>query len=79
VHLAVALLPKIPKPLVVHLLVLGSGDEARRRLGLVNGAIAVNTRAARLQLGVRPQRLRRTLGVIEAMAVAIDGVTVISR
>jgi len=28
VHLAVALLPEIPQPLVTHFLVLGRGDEA---------------------------------------------------
>ena len=32
VHLAVALLTQIPQPLVMHLLVLGGGNEARGRL-----------------------------------------------
>jgi hypothetical protein len=63
----------------MHLLMLGSGDEARSRLGLVNRAIAVNTRAARLRLGLRPQWLRQALGVIKAAPLAIDGVTIISR
>ena len=51
VHLAIALLPQIPKPLVVHLLVLGRGNEAGCRLRLVNRPIAMNLGAARLRLG----------------------------
>ena len=69
VHLAVALLPQIPQPLVVHLLVLGRGDEARRRLGLIDRAIAVDLGAARLLFGPDAQRLRRTLGVIKTLAI----------
>ena len=58
VHLAVALLPQIPQPLVMHLLVLGRGDEARGRLRLVDRPVAVDLGAARLRLGPRAQRLR---------------------
>ena len=53
VHLAVALLPQIPEPLVMHLLVLGRGNEARGRFGLVDRPIAVDLGAARLRLGPR--------------------------
>src|SRR5882724_7472632 len=74
VHLAVALLPQVPEPLVVHLLVLGSGDEARGGLGLVDRPVAMDLGAPRLRLGMRPQRLRRAFGVIEAAAVAEDGI-----
>ena len=42
VHLAVALLPQVPEPLVMHLLVLGSGDEARGGLCLVDRPVAVD-------------------------------------
>ena len=77
VHLAVALLAQIPQPLVVHLLVLGRGDEARRGLGLVDRAVAVDFRAARLRLGLRPQRFRGALGMIETAAIAVDGIGVI--
>src|SRR5262249_39593847 len=58
--------------LVVHLLVLGRGDEARGGLRLVDRAAAVDLGAARLGLGPRAQRLRGGLGVIEAAAVAHD-------
>src|SRR5499427_10936604 len=47
-HLAVALLPQVPQPLVMHLLVLGRVNEARGRLGLVDRPTAVNLRTARL-------------------------------
>ncbi len=57
VHLAVALLAQIPQPLVMHLLVLGRGDEAGRSFRLVDRPIAVDLRAARLRLGSRSQRL----------------------
>ena len=78
VHLAVALLAQVPEPLVVHLLVLGGGDEARGRLGLVDRAVAVDLRAARLLLaGLRPQRLRGSLGMIEAAAAADDRLGVV--
>ena len=77
VHLAVALLPQVPQPLVVHLLVLGRGDEARGGLRLIDRPIAVDLGAARLRLGTRPQRLRRALGVIEAAAVADDGIGIV--
>ena len=40
-HLTIALLPQVPKPLVMHFLVLGSGDEARGGLCLVNWPVAV--------------------------------------
>jgi hypothetical protein len=76
VHFAVALLPEIPQPLVVHFLVLGGTDEARGGLGLVDRPIAVNLGATRLFLGLRPQRLRRRLRVIEATARSIDAISV---
>ena len=72
VHLAVALLPQIPKPLVVHLFVLGRGDEARGGFRLVDRPIAVDLGAARLRFGPRTQRLRGRLGVIETTAVPDD-------
>ena len=50
-HFAVALLPQIPEPLVVHLLVLGRGDEARGGFCLVDRPAAVDLCAARLRLG----------------------------
>ena len=51
VHLAVALLPQVPEPLVMHLLVLGRGDEARGRLRLVDRPVAADLCASRLLLG----------------------------
>jgi len=47
-HLAVALLPQIPQPLVMHLLVLGRRNETRGGLRLVDRSAAVNLGAARL-------------------------------
>ncbi|MEH2566064.1 hypothetical protein V1289_005691 [Bradyrhizobium sp. AZCC 2289] len=73
-HLAVALLSQIPEPLVMHLLVLGSGDEARGSLLLVDRSVAADLGAPRLWLGSRPQRLRCSLGVIKAAAAADDGI-----
>src|SRR5260370_23182782 len=58
VHLAVALLSQIPEPLVVHLLVLGGGDEARGSLLLVDRSVAANLGTPRLRLGGGPQRFR---------------------
>jgi len=46
----VTLLPQVPQALVMHLLVFGRGDEARRGLGLVNGPIAMDFCAMRLRL-----------------------------
>src|SRR5271169_2891453 len=77
VHLAVALLPQIPQPLVVHLFVLGRGNEARGRLRLVDRPIAMDFGSARLRLGMRPQRLRGCLGMIEAMAIADNSIGVV--
>src|SRR6266436_6234577 len=74
VHLAVSLLSEIPEPLVMHLLVLGSGDEARGSFLLVDRSVAADLRTPRLRLGSRPQRLRCSLGVIQATAVADDGI-----
>src|SRR6267154_1929220 len=74
VHLAVALLSQIPEPLVMHLLVLGSGDEARGSLLLVDRSVAADFGTPRLRLGNRPQRLRCSLGVIQAAAAADDGI-----
>src|SRR6516225_12380960 len=45
VHLAVALLPQIPQPLVVHLLVLGRLNKARGGFRLIDRAIAVDSGA----------------------------------
>src|SRR5216684_2082104 len=74
VHLAVALLSQIPEPLVMHLLVLGSGDEARGSLLLVDRSVAADLGTPRLRLGSRPQRLRCSFGVIQAAAVVDDGI-----
>jgi len=71
-HLAVALLSQIPKPLVVHLLVLGRGNETRGGFRLVDRPIAVHLGAARLRLRPRTQWLRGRLRVIEVMAVTGD-------
>jgi hypothetical protein len=49
-HLAIALLPQIPQPLVMHLLVLGRGNKARGGFRLVDRPIAVDLGAARLRL-----------------------------
>src|SRR5437879_3768645 len=57
VHLAVALLPQVPEPLVVHLLVLGSGDEASGGFRLVDRPVAMDLGTTRLRLGMRSQRL----------------------
>jgi len=61
VHLAVALLPEIPEPLVMHLLVLRSGDEACGGLRLVDRSVAMDLGTSRLLLGMRPQRFRPAL------------------
>ena len=42
VHLAVTLLAQIPQPLVMHLLVLGGGNEAHGRFRLDDGSIAMD-------------------------------------
>jgi hypothetical protein len=76
VHLAVAFLPEVPQPFVVHLLVLGRGNEAGGRFRLVDRPIAVDLGTARLWLGLRAQRLRGALGVIEAVAVSDNGMGV---
>ena len=72
VHLAVALLPQIPQPLVVHLFVLGRGNKTDGGFRLVDGAIAVDLGAARLGLRARAQWFRGRLGMIETAAVAVD-------
>src|ERR1700692_2280852 len=59
VHLTVALLSQIPEPLVMHLLVLGSGDEARGSLLLVDRSVAADLGTPRLRLRRRPERLSR--------------------
>jgi hypothetical protein len=73
VHLAVTLLPEIPQPLVVHLLVLGRGNETRGDFRLVDRPVAVDFGAARLWLGPRAQRLGGALRVVEATAVPDNG------
>src|SRR6516162_2405500 len=75
-HLAVALLPQVPQPLVMHLLVLGRRNEARGGFRLVDRPIAMDFGAARLRLGPRAQWLRHRLGVIEPLAIAHDGMHV---
>src|SRR5260221_3649716 len=74
VHLTVALLSQIPEPLVMHFLMLGSGDEARGSLLLVDRSVAADLGTPRLRLGSRPQRLRCSFGVIQAAAVVDDGI-----
>jgi hypothetical protein len=78
-RLPVALLPQVPQALVMHLLVFGRGDEARGGFGLINGTIAMDFGAARLRLRVGSQRLRGAFRVIEAAAVEIDGVAIVTR
>src|SRR3981081_3943159 len=73
VHLAVALLSQIPEPLVVHLLMLGSGDEARGSFLLVDRSVAADLGTPRLRLGGRPQRLPCSLGLLQAGGVPGDG------
>jgi hypothetical protein len=77
VHLAVTLLPEIPQPLVVHLLVLGRGNETRGGFRLVDRPVAVDFGAARLWLGPRAQRLGGALSVVEATAVPDNGMGVV--
>ena len=76
-HLAIALLPQIPKSLVMHLLVLGRGNEAGCRLCLIDRSIAVDLRTARLRLALDPERLGGCFGMIEAVAVLVDRVSVV--
>jgi len=57
----------------MHLLVLGRRNKARGGFRLIDRSAAVNLGAARLRLGPRAQRLRGALGVIEALAIAHDG------
>src|SRR3981189_1353249 len=54
VHLPVALLSQIPEPLVMHLLVLGSGDEARGSLLLIDRSVAADLGPPRLLLPAPP-------------------------
>jgi hypothetical protein len=58
----------------MHLLVLGSRDEARGGLLLVDRSVAADLGTPRLRLGGRPQRLGCSLGVVEAAAVADAGI-----
>ena len=67
-HFAVALLPEIPQPLVMHLLVLGGGDEARGGFRLVDRPIAVDL-APRGCFSGETAAASTRLGVIEATAV----------
>jgi hypothetical protein len=57
--------------------VLGCGNEAGGRFGLIDRPIAVDLGAARLRLGPRAQWLRGTLGVIKTVAVADNGMRVV--
>ena len=61
----------------MHLFVLGRGNEARRRFRLVDRPIAVNLGAARLRLGLRAQRLRGRLRVIEPAAVTVHRIALL--
>jgi hypothetical protein len=61
----------------VHLLVLGRGDEARGGFRLIDRPLAVDFSAARLRFRPRAQRLRGALGMVEAAAVAVNGVAVV--
>src|SRR5215472_13781467 len=72
VHLAVALLPQVPQPLVMHLLVLGRRNEARGGFRLIDRPVTMDLGTARLRLGPRAQRLRSRLGMIETAAVPHD-------
>src|ERR1700746_3554197 len=76
-HLAIALLPQIPKSLVMHLLVLGRRNEAGCRLCLIDRSIAVDLRAARLGLAFDPEWLGGCFGMIEAAAMPVDRVSVV--
>ena len=79
-HFAIALLPQIPEPLVMHLLVLGRGDEPGRRLRLVDRSIAMDLGAARLRFGrCRGAASRLRFGMVEAAAVAADRIAVVGR
>ena len=77
VHLAVAFLPQVPEPLVMHLFMPSGGDEARCGLVLVDRPVAVDLCATWLRLGRRPERLRRALSVIEAATIADDGLRIV--
>src|SRR5260370_8093818 len=54
VHLSVALLSQIPEPLVMHLLVFGSGDETRGSLLLVDRSVAADLGTPRPRPGPHP-------------------------
>jgi len=58
----------------MHFLMLSGGDEARGSLLLVDRSVTANLGTPRLRLGSRPQRLRCSLSVIQAAAVADDGI-----
>src|SRR5712675_643055 len=79
VHLTVALLPQIPQPLVMHLLVFGRGDEASGGLLLVDRPVATDLGATWLRFGTRPHWFGCALGVIEAAAVAHNGIGIVLR
>jgi hypothetical protein len=76
-HLAIALLPQIPKSLVMHLLVLGRGNKAGCRLCLIDRSIAMDLRTARLRLVLDPERLGGCFGMIEAATMPVDRVSVV--
>src|SRR5260370_34329390 len=76
VHLAVALLSQIPEPLVVHLLMLGSGDETRGSRLLVDRSVAADLGTPRRRLGSRPPPARRPLTVSRAAAAPEDAIVV---
>jgi hypothetical protein len=61
----------------MHLLVFGRGNEAGGCFCLVNWSIAKHLGAARLRLWLRVQRPGGSLGMIEALAVAVNGVAIV--
>src|SRR5260221_13664074 len=76
VHLAVTLLSQVPESLVMHLLVLGGGDEARGSLLLVDRSVAADLGTSRLRLAGRQQRPRCSLRAFAAGGGPDDSITV---
>jgi hypothetical protein len=75
-HFAVALLSQVPEALIVHLLVLGRGDETCGGFRLIDWPIAVDPGTARLPFGPGLKWLGGALGVIEALAIAEDRIRI---
>src|ERR1700722_1724293 len=69
-HLAVALPTQVPKPLVMHLFVLGRCDEPLGGFRLIYPMIAANSSAARLGFTRgRTQGVRSALGMLQPTAI----------